>query len=58
MRTINISLPKTMADNVEEAVKSGAYASKSEFFRMLLRGYLAHQVSGSSSGESTNLDTF
>ena len=34
---INISLPKEMTKQVEEAVKSGHYASKSEFFRDLLR---------------------
>lgn len=34
---VNISLPKEMTKDVEEAVKSGNYASKSEFFRDLLR---------------------
>lgn len=34
---INISLPKEMTKQVEKAVKSGNYASKSEFFRDLLR---------------------
>jgi len=58
MRTINISLPKTMADNVEEAVKSGAYASKSEFFRMLLRGYLTTQVSDVNLDEEIQMDSF
>ncbi len=34
---VNISLPKEMTKQVEKAVKSGNYASKSEFFRDLLR---------------------
>ncbi|MBU6431019.1 MAG: ribbon-helix-helix protein, CopG family [Patescibacteria group bacterium] len=34
---INISLPKSMADLVEKEVKKGKFATKSEFFRMLIR---------------------
>jgi len=34
---INISLPSPMAKTVKNAVKTGAYASTSEFFRHLLR---------------------
>ncbi len=34
---INISLPESMADYVNKAVKKGKFASKSEFFRHLLR---------------------
>ncbi|NOY35424.1 MAG: ribbon-helix-helix protein, CopG family [bacterium] len=34
---INISLPKSMAREVEKEVKTGKFASKSEFFRSLLR---------------------
>ena len=38
MRTIiNISLPKELGKVVEKEVESGRYASKSEFFRSLLR---------------------
>jgi putative addiction module CopG family antidote len=38
MRTvINISLPEPMAKEVEKEVKKGKFASKSEFFRNLLR---------------------
>ena len=38
MRTIvNISLPEVVAKEVEEEVKNGRFASKSEFFRHLLR---------------------
>jgi Arc/MetJ-type ribon-helix-helix transcriptional regulator len=36
---INISLPQAMVRDVEEHVKTGKYASKSEFFRDLLRGW-------------------
>ncbi|MBM3256606.1 MAG: ribbon-helix-helix protein, CopG family [Candidatus Moranbacteria bacterium] len=34
---VNISLPKTLNRTVEREVKKGGYASKSEFFRYLLR---------------------
>ena len=34
---ITISLPKEMAEEVEETVKEEKFASKSEFFRHLLR---------------------
>lgn len=34
---INISLPKSMADLVEKEVKSGNFATKSEFVRTLVR---------------------
>lgn len=34
---INISLPKELNKEVEKAVKSGHYASKSEFFRDIIR---------------------
>ncbi len=38
MRTIiNISLPKELSRVVERAVKKGKFATKSEFFRNLLR---------------------
>lgn len=36
---INISLPKQLADLVSQAVTSGKYASKSEFFRDLIRDW-------------------
>lgn len=36
---INISLPETMAKTVKMAVKKGDFASTSEFFRHLLRGW-------------------
>ena len=38
MRTvINISLPKSLADEVKKEVKASHFASTSEFFRHLLR---------------------
>jgi Arc/MetJ-type ribon-helix-helix transcriptional regulator len=35
--TISISLPENLKRDVEQAVKSGKYATTSEFFRDLLR---------------------
>lgn len=47
MRTvINISLPKQMAYVVEDTVSSGRYASKSEFFRSLLRMWMENKLVG------------
>ncbi|PIU03263.1 hypothetical protein COT44_04310 [Candidatus Shapirobacteria bacterium CG08_land_8_20_14_0_20_39_18] len=41
MRTVvNISLPIQLTKVVDEEVTRGAYASKSEFFRMLLRSWM------------------
>jgi putative addiction module CopG family antidote len=37
---VSISLPKQMNDLVETTVDSGRYASKSEFFRSLLRSWM------------------
>ena len=36
---INISLPSQMAKTVKGAVKTGSYASTSEFFRELIRNW-------------------
>lgn len=36
-KVINISLPKELALSVERMVKKGNYATRSEFFRDLLR---------------------
>lgn len=45
MRTVvNISLPQELNKQVEKAVKSGRYASKSEFFRALLRLWEEEQI--------------
>lgn len=45
MRTvINISLPAPMAKTVRAAVKTGSYASTSEFFRDLLRDWQTNQL--------------
>jgi Arc/MetJ-type ribon-helix-helix transcriptional regulator len=45
MRTIiNISLPQSLASCVQEEVDSGQYATKSEFFRTLLRNWLENRL--------------
>lgn len=41
---INISLPPKMTREVEKAVKSGRYATTSEFFRHLLRLWNTHKL--------------
>jgi len=41
---VNISLPAPMVKTVKSAVKSGNYASVSEFFRDLLRNWQASQL--------------
>ena len=43
---VNISLPKEMVYIVEESVKTGRYATKSEFFRALLRDWLEGKLAG------------
>ena len=40
---VNISLPKELKNEVNRAVKSGHYASTSEFFRDLLRYWQAEE---------------
>jgi len=45
MREImNLSLPKPLAQSVNDIVKEGRYASKSEFFRELLRMWLEGKI--------------
>jgi len=41
---INISLPPAMVKEVRKAVKNGKYASTSEFFRELVRTWLAGEM--------------
>lgn len=41
---INISLPQEMVSIVEEHVSSGNYATKSEFFRDLMRMWLERKL--------------
>lgn len=42
---INISLPQSMAELIDNVVASGKYATKSEFFRHLLREWMEnHEV--------------
>ena len=43
-QVINISLPEEMHNEVEEAVKTEKFASKSEFFRHLLRMWREEQL--------------
>lgn len=40
METVNISLPKNLSSKVEAIITQEGYASKSEFFRTLIRLYL------------------
>jgi Arc/MetJ-type ribon-helix-helix transcriptional regulator len=41
-RTFSISMPDNMADFVEREVKNGDFASTSDFVRILVREYQAH----------------
>mgnify|MGYP001563295265 FL=1 len=41
---VNISLPKEMVQAVEENMKESHYATKSEFFRALLRTWLENKL--------------
>ena len=41
---VNISLPKEMVQAVEKSVKKSHYATKSEFFRALLRMWLENKL--------------
>lgn len=43
-QVFSILLPKVMAGTVERTVKEGRYASKSEFFRDLLRMWLEGKI--------------
>ncbi|OGY25965.1 MAG: hypothetical protein A2Z24_02500 [Candidatus Woykebacteria bacterium RBG_16_44_10] len=43
MKTVNISLPESLAQLVTQEVRRGSYASISEFFRNILRNYLSEQ---------------
>ena len=38
-KIINISLPEELEDEVERAIKKGKFATKSEFFRALIRNW-------------------
>lgn len=45
MRTIiNISLPKELNETVEAAMKRGKFATKSEFFRAMIRLWEENQL--------------
>jgi len=41
MYTINISLPKSLHQRVDQLIEEEGYASRSEFFRTLIRIYTA-----------------
>jgi Arc/MetJ-type ribon-helix-helix transcriptional regulator len=41
---INLSLPKPLAQSVNDIVGEGKYASKSEFFREILRMWLEGKI--------------
>ena len=41
---INISLPKSMVKTVEEEVKKGSFATKSEFFRHIIRWWNTYKL--------------
>lgn len=41
---VNISLPEKLAEVVEKTVQKEGYASKSEFFRALLRMWLENKL--------------
>lgn len=43
-RVINISLPSELAKFVEKTIKTGQYATKSEFFRSLLRDWMERKL--------------
>lgn len=40
LETVNISLPRPLSTKMDEVVEKEGYASRSEFFRTLLRFYL------------------
>ncbi len=41
---INISLPKELNKSVKEMVRKGNYATKSEFFREILRSWIEGKI--------------
>lgn len=43
---INISLPRSMNAVIEKELKKSRFATKSEFFRMLIRRWLEDQLLG------------
>ena len=44
MATFTISLPNSLAGQIDQATKSGGFATRSEFFRTLLRKYFSGNV--------------
>lgn len=41
---INLSLPREMANVINKEVKTGKYASKSEFMRVLVRAWMEERA--------------
>ena len=54
---VNISLPRTLNKMVEEEVKRGEYASKSEFFRYLLRLWKEKELARELNGDRKEFET-
>lgn len=52
---VNLSLPKPLAQSVNDIVAEGRYASKSEFFRELLRMWLEGKISRELAGSRREL---
>ena len=50
-QTINISLPKTLSDQIREQVKSGRYVSISEYIRDAVRNFLGSSTAFSQKAE-------
>ena len=44
MATFTISLPNSMAGQIDQATKTGGFATRSEFFRTLLRKYFTRDL--------------
>lgn len=44
MSTITISLPDAVTQQVDREVVRGGFATRSEFFRDLIRRYITHEV--------------
>lgn len=58
MRTvINISLPSQLSSVVEKEVRIGQFASKSEFFRNLLRMWMEGRLAGELEKSRQELET-
>ncbi len=52
METVNISLPKELNQEIDKVMKKEGYASRSEFFRTLIRLYLTLKATNTSQEDS------